>query len=180
MISLSDRGKVKVLRETRVRTESADTHVIISLLTKYTGYLFRVQPIRSSRTSWEFLVFWVKVDSLGSLLSWLRSTQIYDNRAPLTKSCWLPERALRSCACLPNQPWHTWNKRVFFPLVALRIVIGLGVGGSMVLSFVSASIGRTPQYLSEAPLSQPNLQPRSSSWALPSVAWLYDGLACHA
>eukprot|EP00913_Durusdinium_trenchii_P012063 g11331.t1 len=62
-----DDCKVKVLRETRVRTESADTHVIISLLTKYTGYLFRV------------------------------STQIYDNRA---------------------------------------IVIGLGVGGSMVLSFI--------------------------------------------
>lgn len=33
-------GKIKVLRDTRVRTESVDASLIYSLLTKYTGYVF--------------------------------------------------------------------------------------------------------------------------------------------
>lgn len=38
-------GKVEVIRDTRVKTDNADSSPIYSLLTKYTGYIFTMWPV---------------------------------------------------------------------------------------------------------------------------------------
>lgn len=107
-------GKLKVLRDTRVRTEAVDASVIYGLLTKYTGHIFTallgsyaqsnrfsaetavshnltISPVQVEQFPWDFLVHTSEI-----LRVFLRSAQIYDNKwflvrpiCSITVTAWL-------------------------------------------------------------------------------------------